>query len=147
MTTFADSSALVKLYVPEADHHRLRSIRGRICTSALARVEISSAIWRKVRAKDLDPYQGSVLQRQVDADWSSRSTRFAAIAVSTPVLSRAARLVAGHDLRALDAVQLASAVLARSADPEIDTFATFDVRLAGAASIEGFRLLAISGSA
>jgi hypothetical protein len=44
-------------------------------------------------------------------------------------------------LRGADAVQLASALLARQADPAVSMMAVFDERLRAAASAEGFTLL------
>ena len=61
--------------------------------------------------------------------------------VSDPVVVTAARLVARSDLRAGDAIQLASAILARQAERELTSFAAFDARLRTAAAIEGFALL------
>jgi predicted nucleic acid-binding protein len=46
-----------------------------------------------------------------------------------------------HRLRGADAVQLASALVAREADPDVNTMAVFDRRLRTAASTEGLALL------
>ena len=54
------------------------------------------------------------------------------------ILDRAADTAAAHGLRAYDAVQLASAIVARTADPDLTSFACFDDRLSDAARIEGF---------
>ena len=53
MTVFADSSALVKLYVPEAGHIAVRSITDPIVIADLARVEVPAAFWGKVRTGEL----------------------------------------------------------------------------------------------
>jgi len=47
-------------------------------------------------------------------------------------------LTATHALRALDALQLASALAARRADPSCATFACLDLRLRAAAAGAGF---------
>jgi hypothetical protein len=64
------------------------------------------------------------------------------VAVTGSILDEAARSVGRHPLRAFDAVQLASALAARAADPELTAFACFDDALADAARAEGFTLLA-----
>ena len=46
MIVFADSSAIAKLYADEQDHPLVRGLDG-LVVSALARVEVPSAIWRK----------------------------------------------------------------------------------------------------
>jgi len=65
--------------------------------------------------------------------------------VEVPPLDRirdaARRLVAVHDLRVADAVQLAGALTASANRPETLPFVTLDERLGVAARREGFRLL------
>jgi uncharacterized protein len=56
-------------------------------------------------------------------------------------LDDAARLVATHGIRADDAVQLASAMAAREADPDCTAVACFDQRLRRAAASEAFSLI------
>ncbi|GAB3871771.1 hypothetical protein GCM10029964_008970 [Kibdelosporangium lantanae] len=60
---------------------------------------------------------------------------------STVVLEAATRIVRRHGLRAYDAVQLASAVLAAEHNPELRCFAVFDKQLRSAAFAEGFTLI------
>ena len=50
------------------------------------------------------------------------------------------RLLREHPLRALDALQLASAWFAAEGRPDTLDFVCFDARLASAAQREGFRL-------
>ena len=66
---------------------------------------------------------------------------FAIMAVDESIVVEAARQAARHGLRAYDAVQLASAIAARGADPSVDTFAVFDLKLRASALAEGFSLL------
>ena len=63
------------------------------------------------------------------------------MALSDGVLEEAALACARHALRAYDAVQLASALLARTADPSLSTFACFDLALSAAAAQEGFSIM------
>ena len=54
------------------------------------------------------------------------------------VCERAIRLLDLHDLRAADALQLASALIASGERPQSVPFTTLDQRLANAARAEGF---------
>lgn len=70
-----------------------------------------------------------------------RNGRFAVVPVADAVIARALTCIRQHRLRAADAVQLASALLTREADPEVETMAVFDQRLRLAAQAEGLALL------
>jgi hypothetical protein len=107
-------------------------------------VEIPAALWRKHRLGELEAEDASVLVEEFEWDWHggpSAEQRFAVVAVTDRILDEAARSVARHPLRAFHAVQLASALAARAADPELTTFACFDESLADAARAEGLRIL------
>jgi predicted nucleic acid-binding protein len=137
MTVFADSSALAKRYLDEPGSDDVRAIPGRLAISALALVEVASAIWRKSREATIEPYEASLLHGDLDAD----SARYAVVAPTTRVLADAAALVARHPLRALDAIQLSSALAVQRAQPEPVTFATFDRALARVALAERLDVL------
>jgi predicted nucleic acid-binding protein len=112
--------------------------------SALARVEVPAALWRKQRIGGLDPTDARILNDEFEDDFYGYGTtppRFAALDVSTVVLEDATRLAAAHGLRAYDAVQLASALAARAADPGCDAFACFDAELRDAAAAAGLALV------
>ncbi len=146
MKAFADSSALVKLYVPEVDSVEVESL-DTIVVSALCRVEVLSGLWRKSSAGEMDSADAELLSRMFEADLfgqSDAARSISAIPVSAQILERAASLVPIHSLRSLDAIQLASAMFAREADPECRTFACFDSRLAEAARQQGFQLVSTS---
>ncbi|MBN9611461.1 MAG: VapC toxin family PIN domain ribonuclease [Actinobacteria bacterium 69-20] len=143
MSVFADSSALVKLYADEPGYREIRRLPGML-VSVLARVEVPAAMWRKSRTGELDSDAASVLVAEFEADYFGTHTtapRFVAVTTAPAVLDTAARLSAVHGLRAYGAVQLASAVAARDADPGCDELAVFDAQLRTAAAIERFRLL------
>lgn len=113
-------------------------------TSALIRVEVPSALWRKVRLGALDEVAALRLIEAFSVDVSGRAgegARFAMVAVGDGLLAAAGELTGRLRLRAFDAVQLASAVAAREADPECATFACFDGELRVAASASGFELV------
>lgn len=143
MAVFADTSAGVKRYLDEPGADLVRTMPD-LLLSALTRVELPSAIWRKERdgVLSLDEV-GDVLDAFI-VDWHGTPTRepaVAVIALDGPVLVRAAQLTGLHGLRAGDAIQLASALTGRRADPTITDFVCFDRRLREAAAREDFRLV------
>lgn len=113
-----------------------------LAVSALARVEVPAALWRKHRIGELSADDARILSDAFAADCAGAPARFSSVAVGARVLERAARLVAVHALRAYDAVQLASALAAREAEPSCATFACFDEGLLRAAAAEGLVPLA-----
>lgn len=140
MTVFADSSALVKLYADETDAALVRSYPFYV-VSALARVEVPAALWRKNRTGELSAEDAVLLAAAFASDWHEVAGPFLPVAVRAGVLERAAALVACHGLRAYDGVQLACASTAREAAPQVDSFLCFDSVLSDAAAREGFQLL------
>lgn len=143
MSTFADSSALVKLYADEDGNAAVRALNT-LAVSALARVEVPAALWHKHRQGDLGAEEAAILTRAFEADFhgsEGEGPRFAAVAVSAPVLVEAAELTAVHPLRACDAVELGCALAARAADPRCDRFACFDEGLRRVAAARGFALV------
>lgn len=134
---------MVKLYADEPDDGVVRALEALI-VSALSRVEVPSALWRKQRVGELSAADAGLLARGFERDFhgtSAEPPRFSAIAIDATVLEDAARLVGAHALRAYDGVQLACALAARVADPECTSFACFDQRLRVAAAARGFTLL------
>lgn len=107
--------------------------------SALSITEVLAAIWGKVAPGELSEPQASVLDHAFLAD--VHRGRFEVLAVAEGVIARSLDCVRRHRLRGADAVQLASALLAREADPAVGAIAVFDQRLRAAASAEGFALL------
>lgn len=142
MSTFADSSALVKLYTDEADHEAIRALPA-LVVARLARVEVVAALWRKQRMGELSTNAVGILSDAFALDYFGNgeiSPRFAVVAETTSVLEEAARSTAIHGLRAYDSVQLAAASAARNADPTCRAMAAFDTSLRAAAAAEGFTL-------
>ena len=139
MTVFADSSALVKLYADEDGAELVRAVP-LFVVSAVARVEVPAALWRKSRTRELSAEDAGVLVSAFTADWYDPAGDFVAVALRAPVLDHAASVAATHRLRAYDAVQLACALAARNADPQVDVFLCFDGELRDAAGREGFSL-------
>lgn len=112
--------------------------------SALARVEVPAALWRKARTGGLSDTAAGTLVGAFELDFHGdrdSDPRFTVIAATEPLLVVAAREAARHALRAYDAVQLASALAVREVDPRCDRFACFDAELQSAASRAGFTLV------
>ena len=146
MTVFADSSALVKLYADEPGDDAVRALPGPMLVSALARVEVPSALWRKHRMGELSLGDTNLLARAFEVDWAGSfgggdEPAFVVIGATASVINQAARLVERHSLRAYDAVQLSSAVAAEKALQSPVTFVAFDHALLEAAALEHLDLL------
>lgn len=140
MIAYADSSALVKRYVDEPGADTVRALDG-VVTTSLAAVEVSSAIWRLHRMGELSASDAGVLADRARADLSGSDPAVVVVPPTTPVILEAARLTGTASLRAYDAVQLATALVARSAYPDLAEFACFDEALSGAAAAHGFAVL------
>jgi hypothetical protein len=115
-----------------------------LVVSALARVEVPAALWRKRRLGELSAEDTAALVEEFEWDWfgePDREPSFAVVDITVKILEEAAQSVARYPLRAFGAVQLSSALAARTADPSLTTFACFDQALADAAGAEGFTLL------
>jgi predicted nucleic acid-binding protein len=136
----------VKLYADEPDHRAIRALQ-LLVVSAIARVEVPAALWRKARARELDDGTASILVSAFELDFHGdpdSESRFTVAALTEPVLIAAAREAARHALRAYDAVQLASALAVRELHPRCSHFACFDADLRRAASREGFTLVPLA---
>lgn len=139
MSTFADASALVKLYVEEEHHAWVRAFDA-LVVAQISRVEVPGALWRKTRTGELDGPDAALLVQAFEADWfgaPSDPARFTVVAATDAVLDHAADLTGTHGLRAYDAVQLASGLALAAADLPSSTFVAFDRSLKRAAAAEG----------
>ena len=140
---FADSSAGVKRYLDEPGAEIVRGAT-ELVFSALTRVELPSAVWRKEREGLLTVDQVAAVLDAFEGDWHGTALTapvFGVIATDPNILVRAAQLTGRHALRAGDAIQLACAVEARRATSDLQTFLAFDERLRAAALREGFAVL------
>jgi predicted nucleic acid-binding protein len=133
----------VKLYADEPGHRTIRALE-LLVVSAITRVEVPSALWRKARTRELDDSAASTLVSAFELDFHgdpNSEARFTIVSLTEPVLVAAAQEAARHALRAYDAVQLASAIAVRETDPRCSHFACFDAGLRRAASRESFTLV------
>jgi predicted nucleic acid-binding protein len=130
---YLDASALVKLFVPEAESDDLnQSLAGltNVIVSDLALTEMASALGRRLRERRLTREVAQRLYRE--ASKLRASVHHAEL--TPPIHRRAERLMLSLavPLRALDALHLATAL-----DAEAATVVTFDPRLRDAAGSQG----------
>ena len=102
--------------------------------SALTQIEARSAIARLRREKIMTPVEAALAITSIEDELR----RIVEQPMNSPVIDAAITLLDRHALRALDAVQLASALVVRSlSDPEV-RFIASDTKLIEAARLEGF---------
>lgn len=139
---FLDTSALVKLYHPEAGTPEVRALLdepdGEPLISRLAAVEILSAFAIKVRTGELTSRDFGRLRGLFLADVKRRT--FTPIRILNAHFEIAAELIGKHgtsrQLRTLDALQLAVALRTHATMP-LDGFVCADQRLCDMAAAEG----------
>jgi uncharacterized protein len=144
LSVFLDSSALVKRYADEPGFETIRALGQDCYVSELSQVEVPSAIWRKHRTGEVSEDDALTLIAVFNleiAEVAAGGGPFAIVIASAPVIALAAVFPARYGLRAYDAVQLATAIVAREADPALETFACADRGLGNAARREQFSLL------
>lgn len=131
---YLDSSALLKLLLPEAESPALRAwlaplpLDGR-ASSVIAQVEVARALRTAAAVRRLDPGR---LSEVLDAG-EVLLGRLDLVPVRSPVLQAACRLPTAH-LRSLDAVHVASAARYRN---ELQALVSYDVRLLAVAADQG----------
>lgn len=155
---FFDTNALVKVYIYERGSPWVNAaMAGKpppgIYISELARVELPSALYKveRIRAYSQALTDTAINRFHADLRLSAPTRRlkvFEIAPLSAQVLAladsllRAYRTGNPYALRSLDAIQLASAVLARFSLPATErgsfTFVTVDRQLRGVAGAEGF---------
>ena len=140
---YADSSVLVKRHVPEAGTSWFRLLADPtsgnvIITARVSVVEVYSALNRRVREGTLDPKTYAALAADFD---SVCTAEYRLLELDPTVAARACRLLEQHALRAYDAVQLATALIAKdllvASGLQGLTFLSADARLLSAAHAEG----------
>jgi len=128
LPVYLDSSAIVKLVVPEPETDALLEALGRWSdrvSVSMARVEVHRALRRTGRPRSAHARADAVLEGLV------------LLRVDDPLLDRAAALK-NRQLRTLDAMHLAASLAIGDAP---DAFITYDARLARAARRERLNVL------
>jgi predicted nucleic acid-binding protein len=133
--TFAyfDTSALIKRYIREPGSTRVTSLlrRHELLSSALAPLEVLSALWRRKRDGDVSEEDFFATLRRVESD----RTRWELVEVGGTVLRRAEEIIQGTvRMRALDAIHVASLITFQTASGTNIPFVTGDIRQRDAAT-------------
>jgi predicted nucleic acid-binding protein len=136
MILYLDTSALVKLYVVEAESAAIKGLVAASEAVAVCRIAWAEAFAAFSRRARETPADGAVIEsakRALARDWPS----LLVLEVSQAVVEDAGDLADTFALRAYDAVQLAAAryVMAVTETPLL--FACFDARLNKAARVLG----------
>jgi len=134
---FWDSSALVPVIVPESRSAELTTalVGDKELTIWWATpLECQSAIQRRHRDTPL----GGPTLTSATARLRAIVEHADTVAPTDDLRRRAARLLAGHPLRAADALQLAAALIWCEEQPHNEVFVSLDDRLREAARKEGF---------
>ncbi len=132
MTTYVDSSVLLKNYFAEPDSsvaERILSSDPVLVTSWVTYIEVRRNLARQLSGAEL---------REAKQQFAADIDEMALIAVDEAVCRAAAQIGEQLAVRSLDAIQLASAQ--RLAIPSLP-FVTFDLRQAQAARSLGFTVL------
>ena len=130
---YLDASALVKLFVPEAESDALNEVlvgAEDVIVSDLALTEMASALGRRVREGRLQQAEARRLQREAE----KLAVACHRVELTPPIHRRAERLLLASrevPLRALDALHVATAL-----DADVATVVTFDPRLRAVAAAQ-----------
>ncbi len=146
MILYADTSALVKLFVAEEGSDATRDLFQRaslLGTSVLARVELGAALARAVRRGLIQEEEGLEARRRLEAVWPT----WVRIAVDERLVARAEGLAGEHGLRGYDAVHLAAALVWQERMGHPVVLATFDDELGEAARRVGLEVWPETGVA
>ncbi len=112
-TYFMDSSAAVKGYVEEAGSEQVGRLLEpsedrEVYISRVGPVEIAAALFRKVKAGELDREDARLAMEQLRSDLDSL---YQVVEVGAFVADRAMEMAERHGLRGYDCLQLACAVI------------------------------------
>lgn len=141
-TAFFDTSAIVPLCVAQQSSQKARQVyRGftRQVVAWTALIEASGAIYRAVRLGGLTELNA----KRAFGRLAQFEKRWTEIIASDRVRHTAITMLSSYDLRAADAVQLASALVWCKDKPRNRSFVCFDQKLAIAARAVGFTQLGI----
>ena len=136
MIVYADTSALVKLFVREESSDATRRMLRKaqvLGTGLLTRAELGSALARGAQNGYLSTEEALEARRRLDVVWGS----WVHIALDEALVSRAEQMAWEYGLRGYDAVHLAAAGVWREEIRHPIVLATFDRELWTAAERVG----------
>lgn len=140
MNLFLDTSTLVKLYHEEEGTHEIDNFIKthkveNFYISEITSLEFTSAVYRKMRMKEISPDQAENLLTLFSNDLAN----YFIIRVDSQLINKAAELLETHrerNLRTLDAIQLACMLIGRDT---INVAMSNDQRLLEIMKLEGIR--------
>ena len=136
MILFCDTSALVKLYLAEADSSQMFTETNTASALAVCRIawaEAFSAFARRAREVPADAATIELAQQRLKSQWA----QYMIVEVTQTLVERAGEYADTFALRAYDSIQLAAARTVQEAAEEELRFACFDTRLRKAARVLG----------
>jgi len=136
MIVYADTSALVKLFVTEESSETTRAMLGRawaMGTGLLTRAELGAALARGARRGLLSQPEALEARRLVEVVWPT----WVHIAADESLVGRAEAVTWEYGLRGYDAIHLASALFWQERIAHPIVLATFDRELWEAAPRAG----------
>jgi predicted nucleic acid-binding protein len=128
---YFDTSVLVKNYIQESGSARVRELLGtyEFVSSAIAPIELHSAVCRRHRQGELSRQSFTSILARVKQDRSF----WQLVEPVPPVLTKAEEIVVAYNVRSLDAVHLASAIVIQDSIGTPLPFVTADERQFAAA--------------
>jgi len=128
---YFDTSALVKNYVREPGSSRVRGLltRYEFLSSAITPIELQSALQRRHRQREITQRNYNSIVARLANDRSY----WQLVEVIPQVLSKAEELVKTENVRTLDAIHIASAIIIQESFPTPLPFISADARQLAAA--------------
>jgi len=133
---YLDTSALVKLFLPETGSELVRELwsgDASVATAGVGQTELVCALAAAARDRRFDA--GRMTEDIVSGSFLRQRAEI--VATDSELLESASRLGAVHRLRALDAIHVASALVLRDADPVV---VSWDGSQRNAVRAEGLRV-------
>jgi uncharacterized protein len=138
MKIFLDTSSLFKLYHEEDDSSELEFIFSKpkttnIFLSEISKIEFASAIWKKVRARQISGSEAQVTLDLFELDFK----KYSFIVADSIIVEQARNLVSKYGvqgLRTLDSIQLSTSL---SLFKQVDVFFAADKLLKSFFKTEG----------
>ena len=136
---YFDSSVLAKNYVREVGSDKARQLvrMHLVLTSSIAGVELTSAFRRNLTSGSIDERSHAAIAKR----FSQHRLKFRLVEMTESVLEKAERYVADFDVRAPDAIHLASATILLDRFPKGLPFITSDSRQRDVAEQLGLEVL------
>lgn len=141
MILYCDTSAVVKLYIAEADSDLVQAQLERaeaVATSRITWAEFHAAVARRAREVPADAPALEQAKQALADDWA----RYLRVEISQAVVETAGQYADAFALRGYDAVHLACARHTMIETGQELMFACFDLRLCRAAGLLDMTLLA-----